>query len=111
MFFLGPYGTRPPLFLLLDLSVKWYDNDDSKGVQFLQGKFHFFHPVATILSYLTKAPLVIKRLFGPHQANFKVMQSLFPLWKMLSLLLVIAVVLFTFGSSEGLGRNVAGGRF
>lgn len=24
----------------------------------LQGKFHSFHPVATILSYLTKAPLV-----------------------------------------------------
>lgn len=23
-----------------------------------QGKFHSFHPVATILSYLTKAPLV-----------------------------------------------------
>ena len=43
---------RPPLFLLLDLSVKWYDNDDSKGVQFLQGKFRFFHPVATILNSL-----------------------------------------------------------
>ena len=28
----------PPFFLLLDLSIKWYDNDDSKGVQFLQGK-------------------------------------------------------------------------
>ena len=39
------------------------------------------------------------------------MQLLFPLCKMLSLLLVIALVLFTFGSSEGLGWNVAGGRF
>jgi hypothetical protein len=25
---------------------------------FMQDKFHSFHPVATILSYLTKAPLV-----------------------------------------------------
>ena len=83
----------------------------AKGVQFLQGKFHSFHPFATILSYLIKAPLVIKRLFGPHEANFKVMQFLFPLCKMLCLLLVIALVLFTFGSSEGLGWNVASGRF
>ena len=51
-----PPPPPPPLFLLLDLFVKWYDNDDSKGVQFLQGKFHSFHPFATILIYLTKAP-------------------------------------------------------
>lgn len=31
----------------------------------LQGKFHSFHPVATILSYLTKAPLV--SLFLPQK--------------------------------------------
>ena len=29
-----PPPPPPPSFLLLDLSVKWYDNDDSKGVQF-----------------------------------------------------------------------------
>ena len=23
--------------------MKWYDNDDAKGVNFLQGKFHSFH--------------------------------------------------------------------
>ena len=63
---MGPDPPPPPppppphLFLLLDLSVKWYDNDDSKGVQYLQGKFHSFNPVATILIYLTKAPP------GPH---------------------------------------------
>jgi myo-inositol-1-phosphate synthase len=28
------------------------------GVSLMQDKFHSFHPVATILSYLTKAPLV-----------------------------------------------------
>jgi hypothetical protein len=27
-------------------------------LEFVQDKFHSFHPVATILSYLTKAPLV-----------------------------------------------------
>ena len=36
------------------------NNDDAKGVNFLQGKFHSFHLVATIVSYLTKAPP------GPH---------------------------------------------
>ena len=50
----------PPLFLLLNLSVKFYDNDDSKGVQYLQGMFHSFNPVATILIYQTKASS------GPH---------------------------------------------
>jgi hypothetical protein len=25
---------------------------------FVKNKFHYFHPVSTILSYLTKAPLV-----------------------------------------------------
>lgn len=28
------------------------------ALAFVQDKFHSFHPVATILSYLTKAPLV-----------------------------------------------------
>ena len=23
--------------------MKWYGNDDAKGVNFLQGKFHYFH--------------------------------------------------------------------
>ena len=36
-------------FLTSEFTVLWW---------FLQGKFHSFHPVATILSYLTKAPLV-----------------------------------------------------
>ena len=40
--------------------MKWYDNDDAKGVNFLQGKFYSFHLVATIVSYVTKA------LTGPH---------------------------------------------
>lgn len=34
----------------------------------LQGKFHSFHPVATILSYLTKAPLVRRN----YVSNFNV---------------------------------------
>lgn len=29
----------------------------------MQEKFHSFHPVATILSYLTKAPLVLKNYY------------------------------------------------
>lgn len=29
----------------------------------VQEKFHNFHPVATMLSYLTKAPLVSEHLF------------------------------------------------
>ena len=40
--------------------MKWYDNDDARGVNFLQGKFYSFHLVATIASYVTKAPT------GPH---------------------------------------------
>jgi hypothetical protein len=31
----------------------------------MQDKFHSFHPVATILSYLTKAPLVSLFLLHP----------------------------------------------
>ena len=53
-------GPDPHSSCFLDLSVKWYDNDDAKGVNFLQGKFHSFHLVITIVSYLTKAPI------GPH---------------------------------------------
>ena len=59
-FFLVLMGPDPHSSWFLDLSVKWYDNDDAKGVNFLQGKFHSFHLVATIVSYLTKAPT------GPH---------------------------------------------
>ena len=55
-FFLVLMGPDPHSSCFLDLSVKWYDNDDAKGVNFLQGKFHSFHLVATIVSYLTKAP-------------------------------------------------------
>ena len=39
----------------------------------LQGKYHSFHPVATILSYLTKAPLVSEfffRLFERKKTGF-----------------------------------------
>lgn len=37
----------------------------------LQGKFHSFHPVATILSYLTKAPLVSQVIYAYlNQAYF-----------------------------------------
>ena len=53
-------GPDPHSCWFLLLSVKWYDNDDVKGINFLQGKFHFIHLVATIVSYLTKAPT------GPH---------------------------------------------
>ena len=53
-------GPDPHSCWFLLLSVKWYDNDDVKGVNFLQGKFHYFHLVATIVGYLTKAPT------GPH---------------------------------------------
>ena len=53
LFLMGP---DPHSSWFLDLSVKWYDNDDAKGVNFFQGKFHSFHLVATIVSYLTKAP-------------------------------------------------------
>ena len=59
-------GPDPHSCWFLLLSVKWYDNDDVKGVNFLQGKFHSFHLVATIVNYLTKAPLVhtaVKGLF------------------------------------------------
>ena len=59
-FFLVLMGPDPHSSWFLDLSMKWYDNDDTKGVNFLQGKFHSFHLVATIVSYLTKAPT------GPH---------------------------------------------
>ena len=55
-FFLVLMRPDPHSSFFLDLSVKWYDNDDVKGVNFLQGKFHSFHLVATIVSYLTKAP-------------------------------------------------------
>lgn len=33
-------------------------------INILQEKFHNFHPVATVLSYLTKAPLVSERFFS-----------------------------------------------
>ena len=59
-FFLVLMGPDPHSSWFLDLSMKWYDNDDAKGVNFLQGKFHSFLLVATIVSYLTKAPI------GPH---------------------------------------------
>ena len=59
-FFLVLMGLDPHSYWFLALFVKWYDNDDAKGVNFLQGKFHSFHLVATIVSYLTKAPT------GPH---------------------------------------------
>ena len=55
--FMGP-GPRSSWFF--DLSVKLYDNDDAKGVNLLQRKFHSFHILATIVSYLTKA------LTGPY---------------------------------------------
>lgn len=35
----------------------------TRNAYILQAKFHSFHPVATILSYLTKAPLVSLTLF------------------------------------------------
>ena len=57
LFLMGP---DPHSSWFLDLSVKWYDNDDAKGVNFLQGKFHSFHLVATIVSYLTKAPTSLR---------------------------------------------------
>ena len=53
-------GPDPHSSWFLDISVKWYDNDDAKGVNFFQGKFHSLHLVATIFSYLTKAHT------GPH---------------------------------------------
>jgi hypothetical protein len=34
------------------------DNASDDFILFVQDKFHSFHPVATILSYLSKAPLV-----------------------------------------------------
>ena len=70
-FFLVLMEPDPHSSWFLDLSVKWYDNDDAKGVNFLQEKFHSFHLVATIVSYLTKAPT------GPHCRKRSVLVFLF----------------------------------
>ena len=43
------------MFIVLDFIL---DLSFNLNLLFVQGKFHSFHPVATILSYLTKAPLV-----------------------------------------------------
>ena len=45
----------------INLLLLWID---LVPIVYLQGKFHSFHPVATILSYLTKAPLVSSTLSG-----------------------------------------------
>lgn len=50
-------GTPLCFFFFFVLSVKSCDSKGGCSI-FLQGKFHSFHPVATILSYLSKAPLV-----------------------------------------------------
>ena len=52
-FFIVFMGPSPRSSWFFDLSVKLYDNDDTKGVNLLQRKFHSFHILATSVSYLT----------------------------------------------------------
>jgi myo-inositol-1-phosphate synthase len=42
----------------------------------VQEKFHSFHPVATILSYLSKAPLVSACILAHTLLHFALMQQL-----------------------------------
>ena len=81
-------GPDPRSSWFLDLSVKLYDNDDAKGVNFLQRKFHSFHLVATIVSYLAKAPT------GPHyrKRSVLVFLSFFFFFFFLLLLFVCVVI-------------------
>ena len=55
-FFIVFMGPGPRSYWFFYLSVKLYDNDDAKGVNLLQRKFHSSHILATSVSYLTKAP-------------------------------------------------------
>ena len=55
-FFIDFMGPGPRSSWVFDLSVKLYDNDDPKGVNLLQQKFHSFQILAPSVSYLTKAP-------------------------------------------------------